>query len=85
MHESSYIDGRDCLDESSFGFVETLENDLAELRKQGVDALIASGRGRMYVTMDCYEVAHVVPFFSVLTRNHYYHFTFSTRVEFLYD
>jgi len=48
-------DGRDCLDGSSIGFVETLENDLAELRKQGVDALIASGGGRMYVTMDRYE------------------------------
>lgn len=48
-------DGRDCLDGSSFGYVETLESDLAELRKQGVDALIASGGGRMYVTMDRYE------------------------------
>lgn len=48
-------DGRDCLDGSSIGYVETLENDLAELRKQGVDALIASGGGRMYVTMDRYE------------------------------
>lgn len=49
-------DGRDVLDGSSVGFVETLENYLAELREKGVDAQIASGGGRMYVTMDRYEV-----------------------------
>ncbi|KAK9723789.1 hypothetical protein RND81_05G025400 [Saponaria officinalis] len=48
-------DGRDVLDGSSVGFVETLEKDLAELRKKGIDAQIASGGGRMYVTMDRYE------------------------------
>lgn len=48
-------DGRDVLDGSSVGFVETLENYLAELRGKGVDAQIASGGGRMYVTMDRYE------------------------------
>ncbi|VAH65345.1 unnamed protein product [Triticum turgidum subsp. durum] len=48
-------DGRDVLDGSSVGFVETIENDLAQLREQGVDARIASGGGRMYVTMDRYE------------------------------
>ncbi|KAL6570510.1 Phosphoglucomutase-1 [Orobanche gracilis] len=48
-------DGRDVLDGSSVGFVETLENDLAKLREKGVDAQIASGGGRMYVTMDRYE------------------------------
>ena len=49
-------DGRDVLDGSSVGFVETLENDLSELRGKGIDAQIASGGGRMYVTMDRYEV-----------------------------
>lgn len=49
-------DGRDVLDGSSIGFVETLENDLQQLRDKGVDARIASGGGRMYVTMDRYEV-----------------------------
>ena len=49
-------DGRDVLDGSSFGFVEQLEKELKELREQGVDALIASGGGRMYVTMDRYDV-----------------------------
>ncbi|EOY19510.1 Phosphoglycerate mutase, 2,3-bisphosphoglycerate-independent [Theobroma cacao] len=49
-------DGRDVLVGSSIGFVETLENDLANLREKGVDAQIASGGGVMYVTMDRYEV-----------------------------
>lgn len=48
-------DGRDVLDGSSLGFVEDLEATLKELRDQGVDALIASGGGRMHVTMDRYE------------------------------
>ncbi|XP_073060779.1 2,3-bisphosphoglycerate-independent phosphoglycerate mutase-like [Primulina eburnea] len=48
-------DGRDALDGTSVDFTETLENDLAELRDKGVDAQIASGGGRMYVTMDRYE------------------------------
>ncbi|KAK7374129.1 hypothetical protein VNO80_07555 [Phaseolus coccineus] len=48
-------DGRDVLDGSSVGFVETLENDLAKLREKGIDAKIASGGGRMNVTMDRYE------------------------------
>ncbi|KAL9337146.1 hypothetical protein Peur_071634 [Populus x canadensis] len=48
-------DGRDVLDGSSIGFVETLEKDLSNLREKGIDAQIASGGGRMYVTMDRYE------------------------------
>lgn len=48
-------DGRDVLDGSSVGFVETLENDLVQLRAKGIDAQIASGGGRMYVTLDRYE------------------------------
>lgn len=51
-------DGRDVLDGSSVGYVETLETDLAKLREKGIDAQIASGGGRMYVTMDRYEVSH---------------------------
>lgn len=42
-------------DGTSIKFVEELEKDLAEL--SGCDAKIASGGGRMYVTMDRYEVA----------------------------
>ncbi|KAL0444759.1 UNVERIFIED_CONTAM: 2,3-bisphosphoglycerate-independent phosphoglycerate mutase [Sesamum latifolium] len=48
-------DGRDVLDGTSVGFVETLENDLTKLCEKGIDARIASGGGRMYVTMDRYE------------------------------
>ncbi|KAK8556525.1 hypothetical protein V6N12_002924 [Hibiscus sabdariffa] len=48
-------DGRDVSDGSSVGFVETLENDLANVREKGIDARIASGGGRMYVTMDRYK------------------------------
>ncbi|KAF8683995.1 hypothetical protein HU200_044946 [Digitaria exilis] len=48
-------DGRDVLDGSSVRFVEMLEEDLSMLRDKGVDARIASGGGRMYVTMDRYE------------------------------
>ncbi|XP_076899829.1 2,3-bisphosphoglycerate-independent phosphoglycerate mutase-like [Bidens hawaiensis] len=48
-------DGRDVVDGSSVDFAETLEKDLAELRSKGVDAQVASGGGRMYVTLDRYE------------------------------
>lgn len=52
-------DGRDVLDGSSVGFVETLESELSELRSKGCDAQVASGGGRMYVTMDRYEVRNI--------------------------
>ncbi|KAM7257700.1 hypothetical protein ACFE04_013441 [Oxalis oulophora] len=48
-------DGRDVLDGSSVHFAEILEKDLDDLRKKGIDAHVASGGGRMYVTMDRYE------------------------------
>ncbi|XP_023737781.1 2,3-bisphosphoglycerate-independent phosphoglycerate mutase [Lactuca sativa] len=48
-------DGRDVLDGTSVTHAETLEKDLSELRAKGIDAQIASGGGRMYVTMDRYE------------------------------
>ena len=41
-------------DGSSIAFTENLEKDLAAV--EGCDAKIASGGGRMYVTMDRYEV-----------------------------
>lgn len=49
-------DGRDVLDGSSVGFAEILEAELADLQSKGIDAQVASGGGRMYVTMDRYEV-----------------------------
>ncbi|CAD7698005.1 unnamed protein product [Ostreobium quekettii] len=49
-------DGRDVPDGSSVGFVQQLEGELSGLaRDHGVDGKIASGGGRMYVTMDRYE------------------------------
>eukprot|EP00213_Chloropicon_mariensis_P005872 CAMPEP_0197478934 /NCGR_PEP_ID=MMETSP1309-20131121/30319_1 /TAXON_ID=464262 /ORGANISM="Genus nov. species nov., Strain RCC998" /LENGTH=559 /DNA_ID=CAMNT_0043020487 /DNA_START=65 /DNA_END=1744 /DNA_ORIENTATION=- len=48
-------DGRDVPDGSSIEFVGQLEKDLEQLRAKGCDALIASGGGRMNVTMDRYE------------------------------
>ena len=51
-------DGRDCEDGSSVRFVGQLQKDLADIEQahQGCDAKIASGGGRMHVTMDRYEV-----------------------------
>lgn len=48
-------DGRDVPDGSSIKFVAELEEVLAEVRAAGCDARIASGGGRMCVTMDRYE------------------------------
>jgi 2,3-bisphosphoglycerate-independent phosphoglycerate mutase len=48
-------DGRDVPDGSSLKFIEELEGVLKELGEQGCDAKIASGGGRMGVTMDRYE------------------------------
>ncbi|KAL9265557.1 2,3-bisphosphoglycerate-independent phosphoglycerate mutase-like protein [Drosera capensis] len=52
-------DGRDVLDGSSVGFVETLESDLAKLREAGVDARIASGGGRIALSdLTSYIIQH---------------------------
>ena len=48
-------DGRDVADGSSVQFVQQLEDVLKEVNAKGCDAKIASGGGRMYVTMDRYE------------------------------
>jgi 2,3-bisphosphoglycerate-independent phosphoglycerate mutase len=50
-------DGRDVQDGTSVDFIERLQNDLADIQKEneGCDARIASGGGRMRVTMDRYE------------------------------
>lgn len=49
-------DGRDVPDGSSIKYVGQLEKECENLRNNGCDARIASGGGRMYVTMDRYEV-----------------------------
>src|SRR5690606_8292730 len=48
-------DGRDVPGRSALGYIDTLEATLDELRGQGFDYAIASGGGRMLVTMDRYE------------------------------
>ena len=48
-------DGRDVDPVTYHVYLETLEAALAELRKLGIDAAIASGGGRMAITMDRYN------------------------------
>ena len=49
------LDGRDVPATSALEYVEMLENTLAELNTDGCEYAIASGGGRMQVTMDRYE------------------------------
>ena len=49
------LDGRDVPATSALEYVEQLENVLSELNEEGFDYAIASGGGRMQVTMDRYE------------------------------
>ena len=49
------LDGRDVGETSALDYVLPFEEYLAQLREGGVDAMIASGGGRMQVTMDRYE------------------------------
>ena len=49
------LDGRDVPATSALDYVQQLEDVLAELRTDGRDYRIASGGGRMQITMDRYE------------------------------
>ena len=49
------LDGRDVPATSALEYVDQLENVLAELRDASFDARIASGGGRMTITMDRYQ------------------------------
>jgi 2,3-bisphosphoglycerate-independent phosphoglycerate mutase len=49
------LDGRDVPETSAFTYVDDLEALLASLREKGRDYWVASGGGRMKVTMDRYE------------------------------
>lgn len=49
------LDGRDTPARSALRYVEQLEATLAELNQSGCDYRVASGGGRMKVTMDRYE------------------------------
>lgn len=48
-------DGRDCTDGSSVKLMTEVVKKCKELENQGCDARVASGGGRMRVTMDRYE------------------------------
>ena len=50
-------DGRDCTDGSSVKLMTELVKKCEELKKMGCDARVASGGGRMKVTMDRYEAS----------------------------
>ena len=52
-------DGRDCTDGSSVKLMQTVVDKCSELEKKGCDAKVASGGGRMKVTMDRYEVQSI--------------------------
>ena len=49
------LDGRDVPETSALIYIEKLETVLASLNDSKFDARIASGGGRMYITMDRYE------------------------------
>ena len=49
------LDGRDVPPTSALGYIDDLEQTLAECRDAGMDGKIASGGGRMKITMDRYE------------------------------
>jgi 2,3-bisphosphoglycerate-independent phosphoglycerate mutase len=49
------LDGRDVGETSALEYVEPFESFLAGLNGNGFDAAIASGGGRMFITMDRYE------------------------------
>jgi 2,3-bisphosphoglycerate-independent phosphoglycerate mutase len=55
LYVHALLDGRDVPPTSALTYVDRLEAVLAELRAGGVDARIASGGGRMTITMDRYE------------------------------
>jgi len=55
LYVHALLDGRDVDPTSALVYVDRIERVLGELRDAGVDARIASGGGRMFVTMDRYE------------------------------
>ena len=55
LYVHALIDGRDVPPTSALEYVDRIEKFLAGLRASGIDARIASGGGRMHLTMDRYE------------------------------
>lgn len=48
------LDGRDVGETSALDYIDPFENWLSDIRKKGADYRIASGGGRMFITMDRY-------------------------------
>jgi len=65
------LDGRDVAPGSAPKYIDILEKDLAAIRTMGCDAMIASGGGRMAVTMDRYEVSTDISVYRILCLWHY--------------
>lgn len=81
-------DGRDVPGRSALGFIDTLEAALEQLRAQGFDYAIASGGGRMHLTMDRYEAewAMVERGWDVHVRGHARKFASARQaIETLYE
>jgi 2,3-bisphosphoglycerate-independent phosphoglycerate mutase len=55
LYVHALLDGRDVPPTSALEYVDRIERFLAQLRTSGADARIASGGGRMQITMDRYE------------------------------
>lgn len=54
------LDGRDVEATSALKYVEILENKMNELNDESFDSMIASGGGRMNITMDRYEANYAM-------------------------
>ena len=55
LYVHALLDGRDVPPTSALEYVDRIERYLGNLRTSGIDARIASGGGRMTITMDRYE------------------------------
>ena len=55
LYVHALLDGRDVAPTSALTYVDRIEAFLGTLRDAGCDARIASGGGRMHITMDRYE------------------------------
>ena len=78
-------DGRDVQDGSSAKFFQELQDFLLKISKEkGIDAAIASGGGRMAVTMDRYEVGRASSLYAVHVIGKV-HIVSSTRLSLLLE
>ena len=81
-------DGRDVAGRSALGFIDQLERQLQQARASGLDYQIASGGGRMHLTMDRYDAEWpmVARGWDVHVRGEGRRFTSATQaIEVLYE